>query len=1503
MASDLSRKRFAPQKDFNGVVMQQGRVQLDADWNDQVEIVDRRFRAETVDILGRCAVPEETPDGFKIEHVAGNLTIERGRLYVDGLLAENHGKAPLAFDPVLEEERGTAPLPYTEQPYQPAPAALPAAPGTYLVYLEAWHREVTPLEDPELVEVAVGVDTTTRIQTAWQVKVHPESIGDGHCGTEVPSWLEAIRPSDGRLSSQAVDVPDAPNPCLIPPGAGYKGLENHLYRVEIHDGGPPDGTATFKWSRDNGIVASTVTGIPALGVVVVDSVGRDGVLRFNPGDWVEITDDHRELAGEPGVLRKIQNVDDATRTIELESNLPGGLFPVDAESQTDPERHTRIRRWDQQGEIQDTDGTTLVDLNTVSDQAIPVPPAGQSVVLENGVQVTFETAAPGEYRVGDSWVMAARTADASLEVLEQAPPCDIHRHYCRLALLHVTDAETWVTDCRPRHPKSCCTIHVAPGQDIQAAIDRIPAEGGKVCLQPGVHRRRKPLLISGRLNLTLEGCGPGSKLVLDPPADQAKTLGLIFVAGGSHNIAVRNLSAYTNATESLVVVDEASADVTVADAVLINAAGGDCLRLGSCAEISLQESTLVGGVGLLQAKGQELADIAAALAALRPAPNAADDAAAGRDVADDAVAFDRDGAPRPTTLRDLRVARNHFLSQRKAIFLGDVLGGEIAENIIHGVGEKLFAELQTEPEDLDRLHELFPNLVPPTEKPDLSEVPATGVEACLVEDLNLRSNRIWARAAVLSHYSRGLRATDNQFVAQLAGFQMGFCFDDVMHGNRIRIHAPAVIDEDPPRRRLTEWPAPTAYGIGLGFARGGRISDNDIHAPEGIVTHGKRGNCAEDHGLSLLRLLRLEKLWKVLAAFAWVIFQAVRLFWSRPIAERSREDFEAGMLKVFVGLLTNVWFPAHLGKLRITGNHLVAERYGILFEQILVFGGLRVNNNRVSGFQRAGIRIHPLLSVGRPEILGGWIRCLLETVIQFLQQLHTALGRFLAGESPDADNADDPSSPAAGILGAFLALCGRVCGGGDHGGDDGGDGGDGDDGDDDARNTEPIEDLRDALGDLIRSPGTWLDDLLNGSYDVRENALRGGGTGIWVGIDGTRVTDNRVTVEPDNPVPYETIVLGRLLRLEELRQREGNAPLELVPRPETLMDLDRGLLLLEMISTNEEPPILTPAITAWKDHVSESSPLQQPLAALENAIANGEGIPTAWFNLILTIWSHLGGYGIVLIGGDMECRDNQVDAMANCSLRTRAFDPDADGNDDGKDEPPPAVGGIWHFSNLGFFAEDTNRLVNSELNGVERLLPKLLMLGVVYLLLGNDRRRDLEVGGNKIRQALAHGIRAAGAEWLDDVDLRDNSVVDAARIGLRFLGDDDATVKVQRNTVLRTDDVFQFLEASRSPNFTADLPGFARLVEAVVEGGTALASQNHAKDRDLPSRIPGRNNDTGIAAFFVDSEVAAVMGNHVITASRLAFELTAREGLATDNLANTPSNFNGLQQGPDINNL
>lgn len=125
MSFDLSRIRFDVRRDFLGVVMQQGRVQLDADWNEWVAQLARRIQAGSLDTYGGNVVPRITPDGFRIEAGGGSFSIGVGRIYVDGLLAENHGAAPNVWEPRLAELVGSNPLNYTSQPYYPNPPPLP----------------------------------------------------------------------------------------------------------------------------------------------------------------------------------------------------------------------------------------------------------------------------------------------------------------------------------------------------------------------------------------------------------------------------------------------------------------------------------------------------------------------------------------------------------------------------------------------------------------------------------------------------------------------------------------------------------------------------------------------------------------------------------------------------------------------------------------------------------------------------------------------------------------------------------------------------------------------------------------------------------------------------------------------------------------------------------------------------------------------------------------------------------------------------------------------------------------------------------------------------------------------------------------------------------------------------------------------------------------------------------------------------------------------------------
>ena len=71
MSFDLSRKTFNALDDYFGVVMQQGRVQLDADWNTMVDQIGRRLQAESLDTFGPIG-PRVVP----IEEIGDRATMQ-----------------------------------------------------------------------------------------------------------------------------------------------------------------------------------------------------------------------------------------------------------------------------------------------------------------------------------------------------------------------------------------------------------------------------------------------------------------------------------------------------------------------------------------------------------------------------------------------------------------------------------------------------------------------------------------------------------------------------------------------------------------------------------------------------------------------------------------------------------------------------------------------------------------------------------------------------------------------------------------------------------------------------------------------------------------------------------------------------------------------------------------------------------------------------------------------------------------------------------------------------------------------------------------------------------------------------------------------------------------------------------------------------------------------------------------------------------------------------------
>jgi hypothetical protein len=436
MKGDFSRKTFERNRRFSRVLMQQGRVLLDADWNEQTSILLHYIRSAVADFGGPVAA---IGDAFTISWIVDNdgnrvdndFAIAPGHLYVDGILCEH--------------ERPTT---YATQDEFPL-GDVPPFSGTTLVYLDVWERHLTHLQHPAIREIALGgPDTTSRARVVWQVKIAPLEQ-NASCESVARDWdalVDVWQPRNrGRLQAWASRPPKVrADACITRPDARYRGLENRLYRVEVHRPGRA-GEATFTWSRENGSVVLPLRSLSGV-TAKVETFGADEPHSVRVGDWVEVIDDRLELLGEPGVLAEVKAIDPVDRTLEL--TPAGGSMPVFAGDST---THPILRRWDHRQGVEQG-GTEAADGALIIEEGVPIR-------LEDGIEVQFVPGPDGagnEYRTGDHWLIPARTANGNAEWPSEngdalaLEPFGVLHHYAPLAVITAA-ANSEPLDCLAPH--------------------------------------------------------------------------------------------------------------------------------------------------------------------------------------------------------------------------------------------------------------------------------------------------------------------------------------------------------------------------------------------------------------------------------------------------------------------------------------------------------------------------------------------------------------------------------------------------------------------------------------------------------------------------------------------------------------------------------------------------------------------------------------------------------------------------------------------------------------------------------------------------------------------------------------------------------------------------------------------------------------------------------------------------------------------------------------------
>jgi len=399
-----------------------------------------------------------------------DLMLGAGRYYVDGVLCHNPRRSSFCHQPDLPG------------------AGLPQPAGRgdehHVLYLDVWERSLSPAEDPGVLEPALGgADTVTRSRLVAQARFRPLDTDVEPAMRPIHDrWQPAVPPLDERGSL----VARRRKPATV-------GLENALYRVEVHDEGDGATAAVAGWrggalvleTWDDGWrvgqalellpregeeprVAARVTGIDAEQRALHLDAGAaarnlSGSLRVRRGATFKWSRDNASVvfpvAGFDGgaveigsTARDLEGLD-VGATVELadEATALGVRRPVlHRVSEVDPSNRRAVleppprppakgeravlRLWSQRG--------GGVEAARVAWQE-----------LESGVEVRFLYDAP--YRAGDYWLVPARSITADVDWPTDGeglplprPPAGVEHVSAPVALLSYRPGGYRLTDLR-----------------------------------------------------------------------------------------------------------------------------------------------------------------------------------------------------------------------------------------------------------------------------------------------------------------------------------------------------------------------------------------------------------------------------------------------------------------------------------------------------------------------------------------------------------------------------------------------------------------------------------------------------------------------------------------------------------------------------------------------------------------------------------------------------------------------------------------------------------------------------------------------------------------------------------------------------------------------------------------------------------------------------------------------------------------------------------------------
>jgi len=318
MKGDFSRISFDAKKHYRAVLMQQGRLQLDSDWNEQVQMMEHRYNAFFQSMVGRSGTPKN--DGMKLYVENDELKLSGSVYYIDGLLIENEGLITLD---------------------------VPPSTGAYLYYIDAWTREVSAAEDGNLIDPAIGLETTTRLKTEWMVR-YQNVATSGITETEKEkykigdwpelnsgNWWKGLSTGTLKLVSSSEKVDKSDNRVMVDKD------DNRLYRIEVHQDDPALPGHIFKWSVDNASICAEITTVDKK-LFTLKNNTPDLQNAFKDAAWIELY-----IPGEPGKSEGLwQRFELSNESGNSFDSNNGKLTLKDSWEKAGGASKTIMRRWD-----------------------------------------------------------------------------------------------------------------------------------------------------------------------------------------------------------------------------------------------------------------------------------------------------------------------------------------------------------------------------------------------------------------------------------------------------------------------------------------------------------------------------------------------------------------------------------------------------------------------------------------------------------------------------------------------------------------------------------------------------------------------------------------------------------------------------------------------------------------------------------------------------------------------------------------------------------------------------------------------------------------------------------------------------------------------------------------------------------------------------------------------------------------------------------------------------